>query len=388
MDRMPIVVYSHLRWDSVFQRPQQLLSRLSRSHSVLFLEEPTSSEPGVPDSWELQFPLSNLAVYRPVLHDPPVSFDAERLRPMTELLLHGQDAQRHIAWVYTPMAFPLAQALTPDVLVYDCMDELSAFLGAPAEMRRREIDLLRAANLVFAGGSSLYRAKRRLHRAVRCLPSSVDAAHFQPARGPLPEPPDQAPIARPRLGFYGVLDERLDRELLEALAGARPDWQIVLVGPVAKIPPAALPQRSNLHYLGPHSYADLPAYLSGWDVCLLPFARNEATRFLSPTKTLEYMAAEKPIVSTRIRDVAEPYEGLIEIADDAASFVAACERALAETSSETKLRTFRMRQVLKGTSWDATVDTILRHLQALQRRQTFLASAPLERVHRDSRALS
>jgi glycosyltransferase involved in cell wall biosynthesis len=162
-------------------------------------------------------------------------------------------------------------------------------------------------------------------------------------------------LAHPRLGFFGVLDERLDLRLLDFLAEQRPDWQIVLVGPVVKIDPATLPRRPNMHYLGQRSYDELPGYLAGWDVCLLPFARNDATRFISPTKTLEYMAAERPIVSTPITDVAEPYGDIVYLGATPEEFLAACEEALSAGPEERVWRGSRMREVLAGRSWNVTV---------------------------------
>jgi UDP-galactopyranose mutase len=215
---------------------------------------------------------------------------------------------------------------------------------------------------MFTGGPSLFRAKQARHPNVHCFPSSVDAAHFRLARageaGGVPEAEEQAGLPHPRLGFYGVIDERLDLALLEFVADARPDWQIVLVGPVVKIDPATLPRRANIHYFGQRSYDELPRYLVGWDVCLLPFARNDATRFISPTKTLEYMAAELPIVSTPITDVAEPYGHIVYLGQTPDEFLAGCDRALAAAPEERAARTAQMRQVLAGTSWDVTVTSM------------------------------
>jgi glycosyltransferase involved in cell wall biosynthesis len=239
------------------------------------------------------------------------------------------------------------------------MDELSLFLGAPPELLTHEASLLARADVMFTGGPSLFRAKQGRHHNVHCFTSSVDAAHFsrrtstdQEAGG---EPEDQAVIPHPRLGFYGVIDERLDLPLIDQVARAKPEWQIVLVGPVVKIDPATLPRRPNIHYLGQRSYQQLPDYLAGWDVCLLPFARNDSTRFISPTKTLEYMAAELPIVSTPITDVAEPYGDIVYLGSTPEEFVAACQEALASDSAERDRRTTLMRKVLSGTSWDVTV---------------------------------
>jgi UDP-galactopyranose mutase len=240
------------------------------------------------------------------------------------------------------------------------MDELSLFLGAPAELLRREAALLDQADLVFTGGKSLYEAKSRRHAHVSCFPSSVDVNHFARARPGLAthEPEEQASLPRPRLGYFGVIDERLDLSAVEMLASQHPDWQIVMVGPIVKIDPASLPRRRNIHYLGQRSYADLPAYLSGWDVCLLPFALNDATRFISPTKTLEYMAAERPIVSTRITDVVSSYAHIVYLADSPTDFARACERALGASPAERETRTAAGRAALAGTSWDLTASAM------------------------------
>jgi UDP-galactopyranose mutase len=371
----PIVVYSHLRWDSVFQRPHHVMSRLAATRRVLFVEEPVRIAGGSA-YWEIQSPMRDLIVCRPHTDAQGAAFDQSRLPgllPLAHALLRGSHSMpRHVAWLYTPMALPLARALDPELLVYDCMDELSAFLGAPAGLHRLESELLREAGVVFAGGPSLYEAKRTRTSNIHCVPSSVDAAHFRPARDSLPELPEVAGIPHPRLGFFGVRDERLDHELLRRVATAHPEWHLLLVGPVAKIDPACLPRLPNIHYFGQRPYEELPSHLASWDVCLLPFARNAATRMISPTKTLEYMAAEKPIVSTPIRDVAELYGDIVYLGADAATFIAACEQALAAPAGERAMRTDRMRAVLNRTSWSATVVRMARELErvALRRRLT------------------
>ena len=359
-----IVVFSHLRWNFVYQRPQHLLSRLAAKRRVFFVEEP-ELEPNGPPGWERSDPQPNLTVLRPrtPVHAP--GFHAEQL-PALEPLIDGLAGELEgvtvVAWLYTPMALPLAQALGPAAIVYDCMDELSLFQGAPPELLSREASLLECADVMFTGGPSLFRAKQARHPNVHCFPSSVDAAHFSVARAAersrLAEPDDQAGLPHPRLGFYGVIDERLDLPLVDFVAQAHPEWQIVLVGPVVKIDPDTLPRRPNIHYTGQRSYDELPRYLAGWDVCLLPFARNDATRFISPTKTLEYMAAELPIVSTPITDVAEPYGDIVYLGDTPPAFLTACEAALAAGSEERDSRARQMRAVLAGTSWDVTVSAM------------------------------
>jgi UDP-galactopyranose mutase len=364
-----IVTFSHLRWNFVYQRPQHLLSRLAATRPVYFIEEP-EHDPAGPPRWERSSPHPNVEILRPRTPVATLGFHSEQLpllEPLIAELARELDHTTVVAWLYTPLALPLAQALGPSTIVYDCMDELSLFLGAPPELLIREAALLKCADLMFTGGPSLYRAKKARHPNVHCFPSSVDAAHFRVARPgdtAISEPEDQVGLGRPRLGFYGVIDERLDLDLLEFIARARPDWQIVLVGPVVKIDPATLPRHSNIHYIGQRSYQELPGYLSGWDVCLLPFARNDATKFISPTKTLEYMAAERPIVSTPITDVAEPYGDIVYLGDTPAAFLEACEAALRETPEERERRTGRMRQVLAGTSWEVTVRAMEKLLNA------------------------
>ena len=371
---LPLVVFSHLRWDFVYQRPQHVLSRLAQTRPVLVVEEPVHGE-GEP-RWERQRPAAGVTVLRP--HTPLreggfSDAQLEAMRPLVAAL--AAEVGRCDAWFYTPLALPLLDALDgPEgrvrAVVYDCMDELAAFDHAPAALLDREADLLARAGLVFTGGPSLYRAKRDRHPRVHCFPSSVDADHFGRARPDAPaleEPADQREIPHPRLGFFGVIDERLDRDLVGALAAARPEWHVVMVGPVVKIDAATLPQASNLHWLGGKTYDELPAYLAGWDVCLLPFAQNKATEFISPTKTLEYMAAERPVVSTPITDVAEPYGDVVYLGDTAEAFVAACEAALSASPRQRAANVADMRDAVVRTSWDATVGRMAALLDGLGR---------------------
>ncbi len=301
--------------------------------------------------------------------EPLIHIETDPARPEESLAAQGHreahaeflDAEGivdYVLWYYTPMAIALTVGLKPRAVVYDCMDELSLFRGAPQDLLRREEGLLAQADLVFTGGQSLYEAKRGRHPSVHAFPSSIEAAHFAQAREAQPEPVDQAGIPRPRLGYFGVIDERIDLDLLAALADSRPEWQIVLLGPVVKIDPVTLPRRENLRYLGMKSYAELPAYLAGWDVALLPFARNESTRFISPTKTPEYLAGGCPVVSTSIRDVVRPYGelGLVEIADEPGEVVMAIERCLAAVSDSGRRDRWlcRVDELLAGGSWDRT----------------------------------
>ncbi len=348
-----LVVFSHLRWDFVYQRPQQLMSRLAERHPVVFVEEPM---PGADHAWlESHSPCAGVTVLRMHLPGHAHGFHDEHMAGLGTLLaghLREHRIDDYLLWFYTPLAFPLADGLAPRGMVYDCMDELAAFDFAPPALIERENAMFDAVDLVFTGGRSLYESKRLRHPDVHCFPSSVDHAHF--GRRDVADHPDQRAIAHPRLGYYGVIDERLDLGLVAAVADAHPDWQVVMVGPVVKIDPAGLPQRPNIHWMGQRRYDELPAFLAGWDVCMMPFALNASTRFISPTKTLEYLAAGKPIVSTPVRDVAQQYADVVPIAATPAEFVAACEGILAWHDSARLSFRASAALVVAGTSWDRT----------------------------------
>jgi UDP-galactopyranose mutase len=343
------------------------MTRCAReSARVYFFEEPVFHDGATP---RLEVtPSDGVRVVVPHL---PAGIDEARAislqRALLDRLIDREGVADFVAWYYTPMAIPFSDHLKPAATIYDCMDELSSFKDAPAALRQREVALMRRAGLVLTGGQSLYEAKRHQHRNIHPFPSSVDVDHFAAARRLSADPDDQASIPRPRLGFFGVIDERMDIPLLAAVARARPDWHLVLLGPIVKIDPASLPRDPNIHYLGSKTYAELPRYIAGWDVALLPFARNEATRFISPTKTPEYLAGGKPVVSTSIRDVVRPYgqQGLVRIADDPESFVAACDAAMREDAA-TRLRDADA--FLRQTSWDGTWRRIRLHVDDLLHR--------------------
>ena len=355
-DRPTLLCFSHLRWDFVFQRPQQLMSRFADEMTVIFWEEPVETDTKEPPLLRVRAAEDHPDV-RIVVPHIPQGLDEEQRDAALKRLLDAYTAgltRPLIAWYYTPMMLPFSRDLDASVVVFDAMDELSKFKFAPAKLLDLEQELIDRADLVFTGGSSLYEAKKDRHHSVHLFPSSVDRIHFAKARAQQFEPGDQEDLPRPRLGFYGVLDERFDTELLGRIAEMRPDWQFVMVGPIVKIDREDLPKRANIHYLGGKKYEQLPAYLSGWDVALMPFAMNESTQFISPTKTPEYLAGGKPVVSTPIKDVVRHYGHLegVEIAATAEEFVAACERMLAlprhgEWLAEADL-------LLSATSWSTT----------------------------------
>ena len=350
-----LVCFSHLRWDWVFQRPQHLLKRAAADRRVFYVEEPICDNGSV--RLEMRERDAGVKVVTPYLPEGLCSQIAKTavLGEMIERFFTEQGIRHYALWYYTPMALEFTRQLKPSTVIYDCMDELSAFKGAPEALKFHELELLKRADVVFTGGQSLYEAKREKHRSVHSFPSSIDRDHFMQARTRGEDPVDQKRIAHPRLGFFGVIDERFDTELLDAVAAARPNWQFVMVGPMTKIDPAMLPQRLNIHYLGAKSYEELPKYIAGWDVALLPFAINDATRYISPTKTPEYLAAGKPVVSTPITDVIRPYGqmDLVRIAGTAEEFMAAIEDCLTpEATSKEWLE--RVDKFLAKTSWDQT----------------------------------
>jgi UDP-galactopyranose mutase len=356
MDSLPgapdLVCLSHLRWDFVYQRPQHLFSRCAKERRVFFIEEPVFDDG--PIRVDVSQREDGLHVVVPHLtHETGDAMRDAVLQELIDGLFKDYRIREHILWYYTPMAMSFTRHLAPVAVVYDCMDELSAFKGAPPALRFHEAELFNRADLVFTGGQSLYEHKRKQHRSVHAFPSSIDAKHFAQARNVTEDPLDQKDIPHPRLGFFGVIDERLDIELIKGLAEARPDWHLVIIGPVVKISDADLPRRENIHYLGGKSYTELPTYLAGWDVALLTFARNESTRFISPTKTPEYLAAGKPVVSTSIRDVIRPYEELklVRIADSVEDFAGAVEAAMKD---DLKAHVRRVDAFLARTSWDRT----------------------------------
>ncbi|HWH16739.1 MAG TPA: UDP-galactopyranose mutase [Allosphingosinicella sp.] len=332
------------------------MSRFATERRVVYWEEP---EPALPDCEPAlgvrTCAETGVAVVTPSLPEGLSEEEqAETLRALLDSFLEGEKGP-FIRWYYTPMMLPFSRHIEAAATVYDCMDELANFRFAPPQLLDLERELLASADVVFTGGYSLYEAKKDRHPNIHPFPSSVDRAHFIRARAMDAAPDDQCMLPRPRFGFYGVVDERMDLDLLAAVADAHPEWSIVIVGPVVKIDPADLPHRANLHYLGGKQYEELPVYLGGWDVALMPFAINESTKFISPTKTPEYLAGGRPVVSTPITDVIRHYSELesVFIADGAEAFIKACEDALALARGDDEW----LRQVdekLSHLSWDTT----------------------------------
>lgn len=366
---MNILCFSHLRWNFVYQRPQHLMSRFAQSGNVYFIEEPVYD---APETFLHDYKPANAEITVLVPHVQRNIDIHGQLRIMLADFIKANEVADYVAWYYSPMALPYTDILSPNLVVYDCMDELSGFKFAPRELKEREAQLFEMADVVFTGGYTLFEAKKNYHDYIFPFPSSIDKNHFLQARTKIAEPEDQRNIPHPRLGFYGVLDERLDIELLSELAKLKPSWQIVLIGPIVKIDPDTLPHESNIHYLGAKEYADLPSYLSGWDIAIMPFALNDSTRYISPTKTPEYLAGGKPVISTPISDVVNDYGnfGLVSIASTAEQFVIKAEQLLASTNYDEWFS--KVDNHLQHMSWDNTWQHMMSYLEtALTKKQVY-----------------
>jgi UDP-galactopyranose mutase len=345
--RPTLVCFSHLRWNFVFQRPQHLMVRFAETMNVIYWEEPVEDGCGEP---HLAVSTDPRGVQIATPHVPQGCSPAERdlhLRAMLNRLL-AQEGGELVRWYYTPMMLSFSRHLNAAATIYDCMDELSAFKFAPPELVERERELFGLADAVFTGGYSLYEAKTSQHHTVHAFPSSVDVAHFRQARS-------VAAPSEPVIGFYGVIDERFDLDLIDAVAALRPGVRFEIAGPVVKIDPADLPQRPNITYLGSRDYAELPALLGSWTAAMMPFALNESTRFISPTKTPEYLAGGRALVSTPIRDVERTYGALngVRIARTADEFAAACDDILALAANPDSWLP-QADAMLADNSWEAT----------------------------------
>lgn len=368
-DSFPIIVHCHLCWDWVWQRPQQFLSRLSIKHPVLFIEtlgpDPSLAAPLA--RWrKLEAPL-NITILQ--LQFPTWRWgdgdyvDQERRRLVQEFMegpVKGQ-FDGAVQWFYDPMAVTAFGGQMGEVLnVYDCMDELSKFKGAPPNILERERELLDLADVVFTGGARLYDSKSQHNENCHFYGCGVDCEHFGKARleSTLP-PPDVAALKQPVLGYFGVVDERMDYELVAKLADANPEWNVAILGPVMKVDPASLPQRPNLHWMGHKAYTDLPACCKGFSVCLMPFAMNESTEFINPTKALEYMATGRPIVSTPVPDVVRNFGSVVKIGASHEEFIALCHSALREPDSGSVERGLEMAH---ANTWESIVARLEQHV--------------------------
>lgn len=348
-----IIVFSHLRWEFVTQRPQHILTRLARNRRIIFVEEPVGVDESK-EAFNIIKPNENVTIIQPRIEWENFP---KRLAPLLVDFLGKQNIHKPILWFYSPAFEVMTSKLDHSLVVYDCMDQLSAFKGASQSLITQEKLLLNAANLVFTGGKSLCEEKMKYHDNVYCFPSSVDRKHFERATwSKTIIPKDMMNLNKPIVGFYGVVDERFDLGLLDEISQRMADVTFAVIGPVVKIEEDELPRRNNIKYFGGRKYEDLPNYLKAIDITMMPFALNKSTQFISPTKTLEFMAALKPIISTPIYDVVRDYSKEVKIVKNAQGFEEAIRYYLAETSVQRYTRETLQKAVLKKTSWDKTVE--------------------------------
>jgi glycosyltransferase involved in cell wall biosynthesis len=345
-----MIVFCHLRWDFVYQRPQHVIHRMSEQYRILFIEEPIPFDADEEKTAELTIISNNLHILKPRVH---TIADIKYVLPV-----YVANTTVAYGWFYSSAFVYMLNELKFETVIYDCMDELTMFKHASELLKAQEIYLLSEADVVFTGGKSLYESKKQVHDNVHCFPSSVDQKHFAQAMNGIPLPADLPVNGKPVVGYYGVIDERIDLNLLQTVAKKMPDVNFVMIGPVAKIDEADLPSGENIFYPGMKTYNELPAYLKGFDIALMPFALNDATKFISPTKTLEYMAANKPIVSTPIYDVVRDYKDSVAVISNADECVQAIRDILNHSAAEQKKRQQQFEVILNNTSWDKTVKSM------------------------------
>ncbi len=343
-----VIVFSHLRWEFVWQRPQHILSRIAKNKKLIFIEEPTAEE-------KVYSPAENITVVQP--QTGPTN--GKELAKIAKHYAGDTKIGETVFWFYSPMFVDVLDELQPGLVVFDVMDELSAFKGAPPELLAKEKKLFGFADIVFTGGKSLYESKRKHHNNVFCFPSSVEREHFETALSDLPAPTDLVDVKKPIVGYYGVIDERIDLDLLGKAADMLPDVSLVMIGPVVKIHQEALPKNPNIFYPGGKQYKELPAYLKQFDIAMMPFALNESTKFISPTKTLEYMAAKKPIISSPINDVVSTFDKEVKIFKTPEQFVQLVNYFLNEPAFDKQTREKAQSEFIEATSWDKTVQKMV-----------------------------
>ena len=310
----------------------------------------------------------NLHVLAP-LYVP--AYGSEAVRGLNGALVRLQVAtamralrmRRPISWSFLPSAAPVAGRLGEAVVVYHVVDEFSAFSDASAHVAELERRLIRRADVVIASSEKLLAAKRRLHPETVLVRHGVDHAHFARALDPaLPVPEDLARLPRPVIGFFGLVADWIDLELVRRVADANPGGSVVLIGKVTTST-AALEGARNVHLLGRKPYEQLPAYCRGFDVALTPFVLNELALAANPLKAREYVAAGLPNVCTDLPEL-RAIPGCT-VARDADGFVAAVARALAEGGGPDPRRS----ALVRPESWEAKVEALSAHVLAAEARR-------------------
>ncbi len=394
--KTPIIAICHLSWNWVWQRPQQFLSRLAKNHAVLFVETHCTHthKSFTRKRAALDHPTVTILEIHLPAHRWHDSFfiDTERRRILQELLV-GDFAGAYddaILWINDPMAVTAyAGQLGERMIVYDCMDELTQFHGAPPMLHQRERELTHRADLIFCGGRKMRDKRLPYNSNTHFYGTGVDCGHFGQALADEQKvDPDIAALSGPVLGYFGVIDERIDYALLASLADANPLWSIAMVGPVAKVDAATLPRRPNLHWLGARPYDRLPAITKGFSVCIMPFALNAATEFINPTKALEYMAAGRPVVSTALDEVKTNFSSSARVAGSHAEFITMCS---GEVNAPDESRIRRGMNLAAENTWEAIIAKMESHiLDVLVPNRVARADledfSPFYQRHREARA--
>jgi len=345
-----MIVFCHLRWDFVYQRPQQIMHRMSDKYKILFVEEPIAFEEGDERTAVITEINPNLFILKPKVSSIA---DLKYVLP-----IYVANTSVKCGWFYSSAFVSVLKDIDFETVIYDCMDELTMFKGASELLKSQETYLLSEADIVFTGGKSLYEAKKQTHDNVYCFPSSVDRNHFASALNGIALPHDLPTSGNPMVGYYGVIDERIDLDLLKEAAEKMPQVEFIMVGPLAKIDESNLPRAANIHYPGMKSYMELPRYLKGFDIAIMPFALNDATKFISPTKTLEYIAANKPIVSTAVYDVVRDYKDAVWVITNADECCEAIQNILHQSELAKEKRRQQYEVILNNTSWEKTVNSM------------------------------
>jgi len=337
--REPVfILASIIQWYEVWQRPQHFASNLSRKYKTCYISPvPVHHIVGQVHVWlsrRLKRLAQRLWVFVPLLL--PGENKVGLIRALNRLLWVGYAKEaalrlgtaRPVVWINFPFNPRLAKSLSPRAVVYDVMDEFVEFSIAPRKARRMEEEVLNRASFVSTGTYALYEKKTALHPHVRYIPCGVDFELFNSVVKRKPPRPQDFPKARaPVFGYFGTLNERIDAELIEEVARRRPGWLFVLIGPIQRSY-GGTRQLGNVYYLGLKPYKLLPTYLAHFDVCTMPYRITEATKSISPVKLLEYFAAGKPVITTRIPDVLRFYESLVWVVDGADDFITKGEALL------------------------------------------------------------
>ena len=345
-----IIIFSHLRWDFVLQRPQHIASRLAHHMKILFVEEPIPYNKEEEGTARLRQVNEHITVMQPRVQEIK---DIEQL-----LKFMVRQKTVPIGWFYSSDFSPLLRSLHFRKIVYDCMSDHEPRPDAD------EPAMLAEADIVFTDSKALFESRIRVHPNVHCFPSSVEHGHFRKALKNIAVPGDIAELKKPVVGYCGVIDGRLDMDLLDKVAEQSPETTFVLIGPLVNMPESKLPKRSNVHYLGMKPYHLLPGYLKGIDIAMIPFDIKGAHKLSGPTETLEYMAAGKPIISTPIWDVVRDYRNHINIVNNVDEFCAARDAIIKQLESQVYNHE-KYNDILHTSSWEDTVKRMEKLIQAL-----------------------